>query len=67
MSDLTPIFFDANSRMSSLAQHGNLAPVALKSMTDNIWLQAVVNKASELDTSKVINLDGMMTDQIMYL
>lgn len=68
VSDSTLIFLDNDgNRMSSLSEKGTLTPIALKTMTGNIWLQAVLNKGAELDLTKVNNLDGLTSIQIVYI
>ncbi|HEJ0337330.1 TPA: DUF1120 domain-containing protein [Klebsiella aerogenes] len=42
-------------------------PAALKTITGKIQIQAAINKGSELDLSKVTNLDGLASIQIVYL
>lgn len=59
---------------ASLPQHlvtvsspGVKTPLAVKSFSGTISIQAVVNKASELNLAHVINLDGQATIQVVYL
>lgn len=54
-------------RYSSVAEKDTLEPVALTTLTGTIDMQAVINKASELDLTKTINLDGLVSIQVNYL
>ncbi|WP_202304986.1 DUF1120 domain-containing protein [Dryocola clanedunensis] len=42
-------------------------PVAVKDLTGKLYVQAYLNKSSELDLTKEITLDGMSTIEIVYL
>ncbi|MGK8936242.1 hypothetical protein ACRS85_26935 [Pluralibacter gergoviae] len=42
-------------------------PVAFKTLTGTLNVQAVINKGAELDLSKAVNLDGLSTIQLYYL
>lgn len=46
---------------------GDNLPVPLTTMSGTINMSAALNKASELDLTKLINLDGQTTLQIVYL
>lgn len=50
-----------------LHRWGNPSPVAFTTMTGELMVQAVINKASELDLSKPIALDGLSTLELVYL
>ncbi|WP_312629318.1 DUF1120 domain-containing protein [Scandinavium sp.] len=53
--------------ISSVAKSGTTEPVAFTTLTGTILTQPVINKASELDLTKVINLDGLVSIQVLYL
>lgn len=51
----------------SWGKSGELKPVAFKTLSGTLQVQAAINKASELDLSKAVNLDGLSTLQLYYL
>ncbi len=51
----------------SWAKAGSLLPVAFKTMTGALSVQAAINKGSELDLTKAVHLDGMSTIEVYYL
>ncbi|HEJ0337319.1 TPA: DUF1120 domain-containing protein [Klebsiella aerogenes] len=46
---------------------GTTTPVALTTLTSTLSIQAGINKASELDLTKPVTLDGLATIQVYYL
>ncbi|MEW5558767.1 DUF1120 domain-containing protein [Enterobacter asburiae] len=57
-----------DNKLNSVASSQNLAmPIPLTTLTATISAQAILNKGSELDLTKTINLDGMSTIQVLYL
>ena len=42
-------------------------PAAFKNLTINLTVQAYINKASELDLTKPVILDGLSTIELVYL
>lgn len=46
---------------------GNSLPVALNVLSGTLEVQAIINKTSELDMSRQINLDGQATLELRYL
>ncbi|WP_312629316.1 DUF1120 domain-containing protein [Scandinavium sp.] len=46
---------------------GTVTPVALTTLTGTLSVQAGINKASELDLTKPVTLDGLATLQVYYL
>lgn len=53
--------------ISSVAKAGTTEPVAFTTLTGTILTQPVINKASELDLTKIVNLDGLVSIQVVYL
>ena len=51
----------------SWAATGTLTPVAFKTLSTTLDVQAFINKASELDITKPIQLDGLATLELIYL
>lgn len=51
----------------SWAATGTFTPIAIKNLTGTLSVQAGINKGSELDLTKAIQLDGMATIQMFYL
>lgn len=51
----------------SWAATGTTTPLAFKSLTGTLSVQAGINKGSELDLTKAVQLDGMATLQVFYL
>ena len=51
----------------SWSKSGDLVPVAFKTLSGTLNVQAVINKGAELDLSKAVNLDGLSTIQLYYL
>ena len=46
---------------------GTTTPVAFRNLTGKLAVQAYINKASELDLSHAIHLDGQTTLEVVYL
>lgn len=68
VSGSTPrMYFDADNAIVSLAEAGKLTPIPIRSISAQIYVAPVINKASELDLTKITNLDGMSSVQIIYL
>lgn len=56
-----------NVRYMSVATSASSVPSAISQLTGNIGVQAYITKASELDLSKPISLDGQSNIEIIYL
>lgn len=54
-------------RHSTWAATGTLTPVAFENLTGKLGVQAYINKASELDLTKPVVLDGLTTIELLYL
>lgn len=54
-------------RQLSWAPGSSTDPVAFKTLAGKLGVQAYLNKASELDLTKEIQLDGLSTIEIVYL
>lgn len=59
--------FANGTLLQTWASPGTTIPVKFKIFSLPIAVQANINKASEFDLTKVINLDGLMSIQINYL
>ncbi|MBE4810069.1 MULTISPECIES: DUF1120 domain-containing protein [unclassified Enterobacter cloacae complex] len=59
--------FSWTPRSISWAQTGTLVPVAFKTLAGKLDVQAYINKASELDLSHAVKLDGQTTLEVVYL
>ncbi|WP_244306271.1 DUF1120 domain-containing protein [Paraburkholderia lacunae] len=55
------------SQIQSWAKTGLTVPVAAKVFTGTLELQAAIDKTSNLDMSKEIDLDGLATVSLVYL
>jgi len=53
--------------IASIGARGTLEPLAFTTLSGNLRVQAAINKGSELDLTKVINLDGLSTIEMIYL
>jgi type 1 fimbria pilin len=51
----------------SVAATGTLVPIAFKNLAGKLEVQAYINKGSELDLTKPIQLDGLTTLELVYL
>ncbi|MEW5558765.1 DUF1120 domain-containing protein [Enterobacter asburiae] len=56
-----------NGVYRSWAATGTVTPVALTTLTGTLSVQAGINKASELDLTRPVTLDGLATLQVYYL
>ncbi|AHG19502.1 hypothetical protein Z042_07655 [Chania multitudinisentens RB-25] len=56
-----------STRYSSWATTGTATPVAFTTLSGQLGVQAYINKASELDLTKPIALDGLTTLELVYL
>lgn len=61
------MYFDVDNSMSTVSLSGSLEPLPVKVMSAKIWAMPVINKGSELDLTKVTDLNGQVTVQIVYL
>lgn len=52
---------------SSWAATGTLTPIAFTTLSGKLGAQAYINKASELDLTKPVKLDGLTTLELVYL
>jgi hypothetical protein len=57
----------ANVRYSSWATKGTTTPIAFTTLAGKLGVQAYINKASELDLTKPVVLDGLTTLELVYL
>lgn len=57
----------SNARYMSVAATATSTPSAISQLTGNIGVQAYITKASELDLSQPISLDGQSNIEIIYL
>lgn len=53
--------------LTSWATSGTLLPVAFKALDGTLSVQAYINKASALDMTKPVKLDGLATLELVYL
>jgi hypothetical protein len=54
-------------RNSTWAKTGTLTPISFTTMSGKFGVQAYINKKSELDLTKPIQLDGLATLELVYL
>jgi hypothetical protein len=54
-------------RYSSWAKTGTTTPIAFTTLAGKLGVQAYINKASELDLTKPVALDGLATLELVYL
>lgn len=54
-------------RYASWAATGTTTPIAFTTLTGKLGVQAYINKASELDLTKPVALDGLTTLELVYL
>lgn len=59
--------FSNEKRQISWASKGAILPVAFTTLSGQLAVQAFINKASELDLSKPVVLDGLSTIELVYL
>ncbi|HCJ7369198.1 TPA: DUF1120 domain-containing protein [Enterobacter hormaechei subsp. xiangfangensis] len=64
---LGTLFTPNSVRLSSWAAAGTLVPVAFTNLAGKLGVQAYLNKASELDLTKPVALDGLTTIELVYL
>jgi hypothetical protein len=57
----------ASPRYASWAATGTTTPIAFTTLAGKLGVQAYINKASELDLTKPIALDGLTTLELVYL
>lgn len=53
--------------INSWSKPGTLDPIAFTTLAGKLNVQAYINKASELDLSKPVKLDGLTTLELVYL
>jgi hypothetical protein len=61
------IFNQSRTRHVSWGATGTTIPVAFETFNAKLGAQAYINKASELDLSKPVALDGLTTIELVYL
>ncbi len=61
------MFSISTPRQNSWADSGTLAPVAFQNLTGKLGVQAYINKASLLDLTHDIQLDGLTSIELIYL
>ncbi|TNV09878.1 DUF1120 domain-containing protein [Buttiauxella sp. B2] len=59
--------YASQGRVLTWAAPGTLTPVAFKVLAGKLGVQAYINKASALDLTHVIHLDGLTTLEVVYL
>ncbi|MBH3259850.1 DUF1120 domain-containing protein [Serratia marcescens] len=59
--------FDSRYQVSAWAKPGTLTPIAFTTLAGKLNVQAYLNKASELDLTKPVKLDGLTTLELVYL
>jgi len=65
--DLGSIYGRNSVRWNSWAVDGSKEPTAFTTLSGKLGVQAYINKASELDLSKPVVLDGLSTIELVYL
>jgi type 1 fimbria pilin len=58
---------DTYVKMNTWAKPGTVTPLAFTTMAGKLDVQAYINKASELDLTQPITLDGLTTIELVYL
>jgi hypothetical protein len=61
------LFNQSSQRYASWAATGTLTPIAFTTLSGKLGAQAYINKASELDLTKPVKLDGLTTLELVYL
>lgn len=61
------LFNSTSQRYASWAATGTLEPVAFTTLAGKLGAQAYINKASELDLTKPVRMDGLSTLELVYL
>lgn len=61
------IYSSVAQNYQSWAATGTLIPVAVQSLSGKLEVQAYLNKASQLDLTKPVALDGLTTIELVYL
>ncbi|NLU15356.1 MAG: DUF1120 domain-containing protein [Serratia liquefaciens] len=61
------LYNDSAVRQVSWATTGTTDPVAFQKLTGKVTVQAYINKASELDLTKPVTLNGSSTIELVYL
>ncbi|VEI65427.1 DUF1120 domain-containing protein [Serratia rubidaea] len=64
---LGSLYNNNNVRNSSWAASGTLVPIAFTNLAGKLGVEAYLNKASELDLTKPVTLDGLTTIELVYL
>ncbi|MBF4185541.1 DUF1120 domain-containing protein [Serratia ureilytica] len=66
-TELGSLFNSTSQRYASWAATGTLTPIAFTTLSGKLGAQAYINKASELDLTKPVKLDGLTTLELVYL
>lgn len=66
-TEVGSLFNNTAQRYSSWAAAGTLTPIAFTTLSGKLGAQAYINKASELDLTKPVKLDGLTTLELVYL
>lgn len=61
------MFNQSSQRYTSWAATGTLTPIAFTTLSGKLGAQVYINKASELDLTKPVKLDGLTTLELVYL
>uniref|UniRef100_UPI0035C76D79 DUF1120 domain-containing protein n=1 Tax=Serratia quinivorans TaxID=137545 RepID=UPI0035C76D79 len=67
VASLSGLFMNSTNRQISWATTGTVVPVSFKTLAGTLEVQAYISKASELDITKPIQLDGLTTLELIYL
>lgn len=59
--------FHSTAPYNSWTKKGEKTPIAFSTLTGKLGVQAYINKASELDLTKPVKLDGLATLELVYL
>jgi len=60
-------YSDKYDRLISWGATGTTTPVSFTTLSGTMEIQAYLNKASELDLTKEVQLDGLTTIELVYL
>jgi hypothetical protein len=65
--DYGTLIVKGGERRSSWAKTGTLEPISFTTLSGQLSVQAYINKKSELDLTKPVQLDGLATLELVYL
>ncbi|EPL10037.1 hypothetical protein CF161_12731 [Pseudomonas sp. CF161] len=64
---ITGSLISTTARTFSWAKTGTLEPISFTTLSGKLGVQAYINKKSELDLTKPVQLDGLATLELVYL